>query len=311
MIKRILLFTTCFAALFSNPLYGQGIESNQARKKAQDLQRQGNFKEAFVAFEKLCTSPDTDHKLISSDLVNAIKCLNRLGNQKRFDELIEKSIQAQPKNWRLLQTAAGQYMNVAHYGYMISGNYERGQHRGGGKMVNSQERDRVRALQLMTTALPQVLDEDDKTIANFFVDLSNQLFFYRGYQESWRLQYKTDLAVLPDYAEGFPYNRGGQGATVDDQGNPVYYKIASDWENALNDGERWRFCLNQAVAKDPARRNLIAQQLAQFSRNQFGVTTLRSGLFWPAMVRHSEDTSNTKDESGVYAIHTLSSKETI
>ena len=273
--------------------------------------RQGNFKEAYVAFEKLCTSSETDHKMVSGDLQNAINCMNRLGNQKQFDELIEKTIKAHAKNWRLLQAAAKQYMSTPHYGYMISGKYERGHHRGGGKMTNSQARDRVRALQLMTRAMPYVLVEDKKTVAQFYEDLSNQLLYYRGYYESWRLQYKTDLSTLPDYEDGFPYNVGGKGAPVDEEGKPVYYEIASDWENAKNDGERWRFCLDQIQHHDPAKVNYVKQSIAQFARNQFGVTTMQNGMFWPAMVRHSEENSNKNDESGVYAIHTLSSKESI
>lgn len=311
MIKQILLTAIFFATLFSSTVFGQGTEANQARKKAQTLMRQGNFKEAFQAFEKLCTSPDTDHKLVSSDLTNAINCMNRLGNQKEFDVLIEKSIKAHSTNWRLLQTAAKQYMSAPHYGYIISGKYERGHHRGGGRMANSQERDRVRALQLMTQAMGKIMDEDKKTISAFYLDLAGQLFYYRGYYEAWRLQYKTDLTILPGYDDGFPYNIGGKGAPVDEEGNPVYYNAAADWDNAVNDGERWRFCLQQVEIYDPSRANYVKQRIAQFARNQFGVTTMQRGGFWPAMVRHSEENSNKKDESGVYAIHTLSSKESI
>ena len=124
----------------------------------------------------------------------------------------------------------------------------------------------------MTAALPKVLDEDKKTIAGFYTDLASQLFYYRGYNESWRLQAKTDLSILPDYDDGYPYNRGGKGAPVGDDGKPVYYSIASDWGNAFNDGERWRFCLEQIELNDPSQRNNIRNQLANFSRNQFGVS---------------------------------------
>lgn len=292
-------------------VWGQGVEARQARQKAQQLMQQGNFKEAYEVFEKLCTSPEADAKLVSDDLTNAINCLNRLGNQKMFDELVEKSVKAHADNWRLLQTAARQYMSVPHYGFIVSGEFERGGRRGGGQMANSQERDRIRALQLMMQAQPLVLQqEDQERIASFYEDLANQLFYYRGYYESWRLQYKSDLSTLPDYDDGFPYSRGGQGAAVDEEGNPIYYAIASDWDNALNDGERWRYCLDQIVKYQPSKQNYVRQQIATFARNQFGVTTMQGGI-WPAMVRHSEEDSNQKDESGVYAIHTLGADETI
>ena len=51
-------------------------------------------KTRWLFFQKLCTSEDTDATKVSSDLANAVNCLNRLGNQKQFDELIEKSISA-------------------------------------------------------------------------------------------------------------------------------------------------------------------------------------------------------------------------
>ena len=117
----------------SDPILAQSVESKQARAKAQADMKNGNFKDALAVFQKLCTSEDTDATKVSSDLANAVNCLNRLGNQKQFDELIEKSISAHSSNWRLLQTAAKQYMSTMHYGYEISGKYERGPHRGGGK----------------------------------------------------------------------------------------------------------------------------------------------------------------------------------
>lgn len=312
LVATLAVFWFCASTLFVSDVAGQGVEANETRNKAQTMMRQGNFKEAYQIFEKLCTSRDTDHMQVSGDLTNAINCMNRLGNQKQFDELIEKTISVHESNWRLLQTAAKQYMSTNHYGFMVSGKYERGNRRGGGKMVNSQERDRIRALQLMMQAQPRMLEEDKAEVtATFYEDLANQLFYYRGYHESWRLQYKSDLSVLPDYEDGFPYNIGGKGASVDEEGKPIYFEIASDWGNAKNDGERWRFCLDQIVKYQPGKRNYVQRQLAQFARNQFGVTTMRNDVFWPAIVRNSEQGSNKDDESGVYAIHTLANNETI
>ena len=81
------------------------------------------------------------------------QCLQRLGRMSEFDDFVEKVIKAHDGNWRLLQAAAQEYDRVEHYGYIIAGKYERGGHRGGGRLVNSLERDRIRALQLMDQAL--------------------------------------------------------------------------------------------------------------------------------------------------------------
>ena len=54
----------------------------------------------------------------------------------------------------LVQAAANQYLSVNHHGFRIAGKFERGGHRGGGEMINSLERDRMRALQLLVQAMP-------------------------------------------------------------------------------------------------------------------------------------------------------------
>ena len=134
-MKRNLFLTLSFSLLVAlvglqGVAPGQGVEAKQTRQKAQNLMRQGNFKEAYEIFEKLCTSSEADQSMVSSDLTNAINCMNRLGNRKMFDALVEKSVKAHGENWRLLQTAAKQYMSAAHYGFIVSGEFERGQRRG-------------------------------------------------------------------------------------------------------------------------------------------------------------------------------------
>ncbi|MDG2470836.1 MAG: hypothetical protein P8M80_16265, partial [Pirellulaceae bacterium] len=192
-----------FGLGFPSSAMGQGVEANQARKKAVALQKNGNFRDALRIFEELCVSPDTNPKLVPSDLVNATQCLTRLGSIKLFDNLVEKTINAHPKNWRLLRQAAQSYMSVQHIGKLVSGKYERGPSRGQGKMVNSQERDRVRGLQLMTLAMPLVLAERNSAdVEMFYEQLASQLFYHRGFSEAWRLQYKTDLSKLPDLEDG-------------------------------------------------------------------------------------------------------------
>ena len=98
----------------------------------------------------------------------------------------------------------------------MGGEFKRGPHRGGtAKYVNTYERDRIRALQLMQQALDSVGKEDDKPAAGaFYMDLANQLMGNRGYALAWRLQYLSDLSTLPDYEDGYYgdwyyYGRGG------------------------------------------------------------------------------------------------------
>src|SRR5262249_25653604 len=153
----------------------------------------------------------------------------------------------------------------------------RGNKRGGGKFVNTQQRDRVRALQLMQQALPLVQQDDNKpAAAQFHLHFANMLLTGAGYHEPWRLQYLTDLGQLPDYEEGYFRYYGGnsRGAPVDENGNPVYHKVPATWEKAASDGERWRWNLVQCAELAPARVNEVDMIFAGFLQSQFGVRTL-------------------------------------
>ncbi|MCP3691138.1 MAG: hypothetical protein GY917_02985, partial [Planctomycetaceae bacterium] len=135
----------------------------QQRSQLQTQMRNGNFRDAYQGFEKLCFDPQADPRQVSSDLTNAIQCLNRLGRLPDFDKLVEKTVQVHAKNWRLLSTAAQQYLQARHFGHQVAGDFERGGRRGGGgKMVNTLERDHVRALQLMVQARPLAEQDDNK-----------------------------------------------------------------------------------------------------------------------------------------------------
>ena len=181
----------------------------ERRAAAQKLFNEGNWRDAYNAYRELCLDPTNDGAEVGSvDLSLGIQCLHRLGRTHECDEFLESTIAAHPKNWRLLQTAGDQYLNLPHQGFLISGNYERGGHRGGGKVVNSLERDRLRAMQLMTQAMPLASEDDNKhEVSQFYMNLTNQLLYNRGFYEAWRLQYLSNIDELPDLEDGYPYYR--------------------------------------------------------------------------------------------------------
>ncbi len=75
----------------------------------------------------------------------------------------------------------------------------------------------------------------------------------RAEKDSWRLQSLTPLESLPDYDENTSYGVGAQdpGAPVEPDGTPVYYHVPRSFEQARNDGERWRYALAQAAEVNP------------------------------------------------------------
>ena len=279
------------------------------RDRYQKLYDDGNYKDAYDGFRKLTLDATDDPLRVGSDLDMALNCLRQLGRLDEIDELRENAVQVHAQNWRLLEAAADSYLNFDHFGFIVAGKFSRGPHRGGGEAVNSMERDRVRAMQMMAQAIPLVQNEPKKVeAANFWMAMSRMLLANRGYNDAWRLQYLTNLNELSDYEQGWYRGSGTQGAPVDADGNPVYHYLPKSWQAAQSDGERWRWALSQAAENNPRLLNAVREELANFLQNQFGVQTM---AFYGAFFGGLEDDETKKDESGTWALHTLADSETI
>src|SRR5947209_8497938 len=236
----------------------QGAAAPAGRAALKKQLESGNFKDAYEGFRRLALDPNEDPRSVTEDLNLASSALQQLGRVDELDGFREAAIRTHAKNWRLLWGAAENYVAVENFGFIVAGKFYRGQHRGGGQAVNSLERDRVRALQLMVQAMPLADADSAKTeVANFYLDFARLLLANRGYDEAWRLQTLTDLAELPDYVEGWYYGHAPGGAPVDADGNPVYYRAAKSYDKAANDGERWRWALAQAMEMSPQRKNEV------------------------------------------------------
>ena len=301
--------------------FALGDSEDDNRARARKEMNDGNYKDAYELFEKLALDPRVDPYQVAGDLTQGLGCLANLGLYPDMDGFREKVVKAHPDNWRLLFAAAQSLFNGVHYGVMVSGEFERGSHRGGGRYVNSVERDRVRALQLMDQAVKHVswrggsligaiTGSKQAEIAGFYLEFARMLLGYRGYGEAWRLQYLSDLSKLPDYEEGYGYqyyDSGSSGAPVDAEGNPVFHTVPSGYDEAKTDGERWRWLMLKAMEADPSRRTEVLRSYTDFLMQQFGVQTM--AYYGNVLGRQGDD--GTEDESGIYALHTLKDDETI
>jgi uncharacterized protein YfaS (alpha-2-macroglobulin family) len=303
-------------ALFAAALFAEQAKTNSAQANpatadsaAVDKKYQeGNYKEAYEGFRKLALDAKSPKARVSHFLNMGVASLMSLGRVDEIDEFREAVIEVHRQNWRLLAAAAESHMNTDHSGFIVAGKFYRGPHRGGGKAVNSFERDRVRALQLMAAAMPLAAKDVKKDdVAGFYLQFAQLLLSNRGYYEAWRLQYLTDLGTLPDYDEGWYYYGEPAGAPVDEQGQPIYHVAPKSWEASETDGQRWGWCLAQAMETSPQRANSVRWVLADFLHNQFGVQTMANyGWFFS-----QSDDGKDKDESGTFALHTLAEDETI
>ena len=191
---------------------GQGADS---RVTAQKNMTNGNWNDAYVLYAPLALDPETDPKLVAEDLQHALECLSRLSRVDEMDDFREKVIAAHPDNWRVLLAAARSFReNSYSYGYLVAGKFYRGNHRGGGQYVYVAERDRVRALQLLQQAMTLVNGATVDERGNFFQYFASVVLESRADNQSWRLQYLTDLSVLPDYDNNAGYRGYGGSASA-------------------------------------------------------------------------------------------------
>jgi len=309
-------FSVLAGAVLAN---GLGLVTSAAEPLNQDAVRaqlkktfgQGNFKDAYEGYRKLPLDPQDSPRLVSDDLNQAVQALQQLGRIEETDALLEEVIQVHKENWRLLAGAAQTYQTIQHQGALTAGKFYREQFdRGPGqKIVNALDRDRVRSLQLAALAWPLAQKEDNHAdVGDYLLAMSEMWLNGGGREELWRLQLLTDLSVLPDYEEGWGRDGETAGAPVDAEGKPVFYSVPKTFESAENDGQRWRWCLQQAAEFNPRRLNDVRWRLATFLLGQFGVETMAEGRFF--LGRGATDDTK-EDESGPYAVHTLGENETI
>lgn len=284
------------------------------RDKAQELYRDGNYKDAYEIYKDLVLGSEVDNNHFSSDLSWATSCLNSLGKIEEIDSLLEEGVEKHPDSWPVLFAVGSQYSSLSNFGSIVAGKFYRGSYRNGGRYVDSSERDRVRALQLLVKALKLTERNGARTnfatnfaeVAPIYWQLAEALSRHRNALSGWKLQHLTDLSHLPDYDDSqYAYGQS-IGAPVDDQGEPLYYKVPETFETAKNDGERFRWALSRYAGQHPSYREQVQYYFAEFMNAQFGVGTLVNyGYF-----RRAGDDS-TESLKSRYDLHTLKDNETI
>ncbi len=306
--RTIASFSTGLLILALAGTAAEVTTSLPTREQVNKLIMDGNFKEGLDACTKRLRSAEVPGEELQRDLALAVQCLTRLNRLQEFDTLVDSAVELHSDDWRVLSAAATQYQQVAHHGYMIAGEFQRGQHRGGGKVMHASSRDRVRALQLCARAVvlveadPQAADPEKARLAQ---QLASTLIEGRQAAASWQLQVLTNLDSLPDYDEGWGYGGGNQGAPVNEQNQPIFYATPPSWDDASNDGERWRWALEKMVQYDDEFRWTELTTRADFLRSQFGVTTLGDTL-QPLLAK-----ADGGDETSLYTLDTLRESETL
>ena len=278
------------------------------RERLDKLIAAGNFKDAYEAYRRLVLDPKTEPDRVGRDLTQAVRCLHGLGRLDEIDAFLEAAIAVHQANWRLLQSAAEIYaFSNEHYGAIVAGKFHRGE-RTNGRAAGSYERDRVRAIQLLMSGLDRARSDPDRpAAARYLSALARAFMGNRNQGDSWRLQSLTPLDVLPDFDDNpwAYYYMSRTGAPVEPDGSPVYYRVPASLQDAKNDGQRWRWALEEAGEAHPSLLSDSRITLARFLLDQFGTQTIAGQELFASSEERSGETS------GAYALDTLKDDETI
>jgi uncharacterized protein YfaS (alpha-2-macroglobulin family) len=289
--------------------FAVAASSREMMSRGKRLADNGNWKDAYKIYSQIAVNRNSSDSDAAVSLQRGITCLRRLNRIKEFDTLIEDTAGSHPKGWKTLEAVAKLYMHIEHFGFIIGGEFERGMHRGGGRSVNSYQRDRVKGLRFYEKSLKYAGKQATPSEVYYLcMEFANAVMYNRGYSSAWRLQYLTNLNELPDYDEGggyYQYGGGSKGAPVNSDGTPVFYYVPDSLANVANDGERWRYLLNRAMEVLPERKNGVLTQYANFLASQFSVSTMAYGNI------SYGNNDFEKDKSGPYAVFSLNDSETI
>jgi hypothetical protein len=274
---------------------------------AQAAEKKGNWRDAHDLYRKaLETQGGVTLEQAGAVLQQGVYCLKRLNQHSKIDEFVEAMLKGpiHKDNYYLVYQATQYYRHAQHYGYIVSGEYHRGHHRGGGKWVYSTDRDRMRALQLMERA--------EKLLGKCDVPVGQQGSFYSDFancflKQPWQMTALSDTSKLPDYDNGYSRHGATRGYPVNAKGEPIYFFVPKSYKAAKNDGERWRWWMAEATRIGQSRAIELAS-VASFANRYLGVQTLRQYSSFFGRSNEADDKANQK---GVWAIHTLTDTETI
>ena len=294
------------------------------RTLAQKYQKEGNYRDAWQLYQKLANQQNNSDQGVVHDLREGIQCLQQLNRVTEIDEFRESILKNHAAKPRVLWKAAESLIQGPHYGYVIDEKFYRGHHRGVGRYVNTQELDRLSALRLMSQAVALFKDNENADLAaDIYFDFATYFMSGREGGNAWKLQVLTDLQEVPDYGSLTSESGGGfrrgiyganvdgpEGAPVDEAGVPVYYRVPPSYETAANDGQRWRWMLDQAVKRKADREQAVLFQIADFNRSQFGVQTLQN--YMPLFSRRSVVQGDQAEERvNPFSLESLKETETL
>ncbi|GAB5406038.1 MAG: hypothetical protein Aurels2KO_42690 [Aureliella sp.] len=289
--------------------FQESLTVEQLTKKATKQFQERNFKDASETLKALLHHPDAKSDQLAKSLDLLGQCAGRINQQDALETEIVRLVDAHVQDPEVLLGAVqASKKYLPKQGYIADSKFARGySRRRGGAFVNVATLDRVRSMRWLRTAIDSFDQQDpgdSSLLARLHLELAETLL---GQQMAgqWRLQELTDLDQELNYDEIVNRNErmSSGGAPVKADGEPVLYIAPESWDAATNDGQRARYCLEQASKNErhaPAAQN----RWAAFLESQFAVTTMQQ-YSWFGRIRADDNTSERLQ------LHTLTDDETI
>ncbi|MEQ1750195.1 MAG: hypothetical protein ABL974_12275, partial [Prosthecobacter sp.] len=302
------------------PAAARAQTAAESLAQVKKLSEQGNHREAADLGKAALTKADATGELLEATL----SALGELNADMEQEEVIESSVKTHSKKWDILLVAGqgfsgsssnplmpaigGQFEELEHVGTLIDGKFQRGQYLNQGKQVSTVFRDRVRSLQLVYSAWKALSEDAPKKARSMILDSLGKALAegQDSSKRAWSLLHLTDLTTLPDFDDQSGLDEPASGYPVDAEGNPIFFKAATSWETAKNDGERLLWIMESASKLGPDDAREYRQHMADLMKSWFSVQTLAEyGFRFDA----GEEEGSTK--SSIATLHTLKDDETV
>lgn len=250
-------------------------------KEANTLKEDGNYKEAFVVYERLLLARPAQlgNAQLAAAFVDATSCLQELGRQEDWDDFMAGCMARCPGDWRMALALHQALAMLPSYGKVVAGEFKRSggyRHWGGHRQVRLY--DRRTQLRFFRDSYENFLRDlptlKSDEAAQYWLAYIATLQY--GGWASWRMQKLSDFDAGLDLESAEEEIADPPGAPVDAEGRPIFYSLPASFAAAKNDGERWRWLLAEMMHRGDAENQAAARmQLADFLRDNFGVQTLQ------------------------------------
>lgn len=315
---KTILWILC-VVLSVTPAIARTDEARRVLDKAAKLAKDNNHREAAEVLTGLLGSPDTAPAIVAEALPLAVRSRMSLGDDGGAEQVIEDSVKAHADQWLVLAAAARALNVIGHNGHLVDGKFkrERVHYPAPEPWVSSDERDRVRSLQLLMAARSRLHAQQGEEAArgglaaDAYASLKDRLFldlyiaWARHSSVPWKLQRRTDLTALPEPRQlGDDDDSYSRGYPVDAEGRPVYFKMPASYEAAASDGERMRFALQEYGGLGTRQKLRATLLMARQAQSWLGVQTVMADLG----NRNAEE--GLEQRKGIAALHTLAEDET-